>query len=114
MSLQSGVAVPYHVNVYINPGATIPAELGFVDMNTSPSTLPSILNTPIAHGAMVQCRNVGFTGATLNATSPDTIDGNASIFVSGQTSVKLIADYKTDQWHLICTCAIVNPPPPPP
>jgi hypothetical protein len=112
MALSSGVATPFHYTaVYIYPGATIPSELGFVDLNVTPCTLPNILTVPLENGAVLVARNAGGSGITLNAQSPDTIDGNANIVIPAASSITLIVDVRKDQWHLTCTCPIVNPGP---
>ncbi len=102
MSLHSGTPVPVTVPITINPGNTVPSVLGLVDLNLTPSNLPSILLTPLQSGATLFARNPTDGTITLTAASPETIDGSATFDLLPVNSIQLIADTVNGMWRVAC------------
>ncbi len=108
MSLHTGLPTPLREPITINPGTDIPEDLGFVDLNVSPSVLPSIGETPLANGAFLYARNLTGDPITINATGPDTIDGSASLVLPSPYTATLFVDYKTGIWRLFDLCFLTQ------
>jgi hypothetical protein len=110
MSLHTGLPTPLHYPVTpLGPtgttGSSIPTFLGFVDLDTTPSTLPSLLSTPIAQGATVFLRNLGGS-KVVNPSSPDTIDGASTMTIPSTYTYQLFADPKNGMWRVYDTCLL--------
>jgi hypothetical protein len=109
MSLLSGTPVPVTVPMTFSPGNAVPTVLGFVDLNLTPSNLPSILLTPLQRGAVLYARNKLGSTITVTAYGSETIDGNATFALLTGNQITLVVDAVNGMWRVQCVGPISYP-----